>query len=225
MINDFQKDQFFSIFDEIPLIKNISFEMDKGNYVLIDNKGNNYLCDLYGRQNPIFKKDISGFVDGKQRNILRKVNSFSNMLPPDISKSFDNNNEIEDSKCYFPCINKFEGYAHFPRPVSPPFTNIPDYYLNDNYKKLLVCKLEQNFDITNDKNKKIMFSSNENNGLSYLTSDVKGYLNKDKYEENNNINYNINYNINDVKKKDYKSFLIKMIDKTINEYKKNINVI
>ena len=216
MINDFQKDQFFSVFDELPLITNISFEMDTGKYVLIDNKGNNYICDLYGRKHPIFNGKISGIMNGKQRKIFRKVNSCSNMLSSNISKTFEINNKKEESKCYFPSINKFEGYAHFPRPVCPPFTNIPDYFLNDNYKKLLLCKLKQNYDISNDKNKKIFIRSNENTGLSYLTSDVKGYLNKEKNEENNSINYNIK----DIKKKDYKTFLIKMIDNTINEYKK-----
>ena len=176
MINDFQKDQFFSVFDELPLITNISFEMDTGKYVLIDNKGNNYICDLYGRKHPIFNGKISGIMNGKQRKIFRKVNSCSNMLPSNISKTFEMNNKKEESKCYFPSINKFEGYAHFPRPVCPPFTNIPDYFLNDNYKKLLLCKLKQNYDISNDKNKKIFIRSNENTGLSYLTSDVKGYF-------------------------------------------------
>jgi hypothetical protein len=81
-----------------------------------------------------------------------------------------------------------------------------------------MCRLGQYYDAKNDKNKNIFFRTNENNGLSYLTSDVKGYLNKGK--ENNDEIYNNYSNINDLKKKDFKSFLIKMIDNTIDSYKK-----
>ena len=35
----------------------------------------------------------------------------------------------EDSKCYFPSINRFEGYTHFPRPLCQPFTNIPGQFV------------------------------------------------------------------------------------------------
>jgi hypothetical protein len=62
-----------------------------------------------------------------------------------------------------------------------------------------MCRLGQYYDAKNDKNKNIFFRTNENNGLSYLTSDVKGYLNKGK--ENNDEIYNNYSNINDLKKK------------------------
>jgi len=209
MINDFKKDHYYSIFEELPLIKNISYEMDTGNYILLDNKGNNYICDIFGRQQPIFKKNISGFINGEQRKVLKRIKSHSSILHPNNSEN-NTDNTKEESKAYFPSINKFEGYTHFPRPLCPPFSNIPEYMLNENYKRLLINKFEQNINVKENKN--IFLKPNENNGLSYLTSNVKGYI--DKENENNTNNQS-----NDIKKKDYKNFLIQMIDNTVNDYK------
>ena len=44
--------------------------MDSGKYLLLDNKGNNYICDIFGREKPVFKKNISGFLKGAQRKEL-----------------------------------------------------------------------------------------------------------------------------------------------------------
>ena len=83
MINDFQKEpQFSSLFEEAPLIKNISFEMDKGLYHLLDNKGSSYLCDLYGKRKPKFKYNISGFINGEQRKVMIKSKSSEDILNP-----------------------------------------------------------------------------------------------------------------------------------------------
>ena len=212
MINDFKKDHFYSLFEELPLIKNISYEMDTGNYILLDNKGNNYICDVFGRQKPIFKKNISGFINGEQRKILKRVKSHSNIINSNYMKNHLDTKPKEDSKCYFPSINRFEGYTHFPRPLCQPFTNIPDYSISQNYKKIIINECENKLDV--NENKKIFSKSNENNGLSYISSDLKSYINKEKELENNtNINYLNKKTIDD------KLFLIKMIDNTVNEYK------
>ena len=213
MINDFQKDHHYSIFDELPLIKNISYEMDSGKYLLLDNKGNNYICDIFGRQKPIFKKNISGFINAEQRKMLRRVKSHSNIINSNQTKNIPvaTNKPKEETKSYFPSIRRFEGYAPFPRPLCPPFVNIPQYSINENYKKVLIKEYEKNLEV--NENKKLFAKPNENKGLSFLTSDVKGYFDKEKEKEINNIN-----NI-DNKKKDDKLYIIKMIDNTVSDYK------
>ena len=213
MINDFQKDHHYSIFDELPLIKNVSYEMDSGKYLLLDNKGNNYICDIVGRQKPIFKKNISGFINAEQRKMLRRVKSHSNIINSNQTKNIPvaTNKPKEETKSYFPSIRRFEGYAPFPRPLCPPFVNIPQYSINENYKKVLIKEYEKNLEV--NENKKIFAKPNENKGLSFLTSDVKGYFDKEKEKEINNIN-----NI-DNKKKDDKLYIIKMIDNTVSDYK------
>ena len=215
MINDFKKDHHYSIFEELPLIKNVSYKMDSGKYVLLDNKGNNYTCDLFGRQKPIFKKNISGFINGGQRKELkelRRVKSHSNVISSETTKDVFHQKEKEDAKSYFPSVNRFEGYAHFPRPLCPPFTNIPKYVLEENYKRLLMNNYEQKLVV--NENKKIFVKPNENGGLSYISSDIKGYFDKKNEKENENNKYN-----NNIKKKDDKLIIIKMIDNTVNEYK------
>ena len=63
-------------------------------------------------------------------------------------------------------------------------------------------------------NKKIFAKKNANNGLSYLTSDVKGYLDNEKAKNSSD----------DEDKKGYgKSFLINMIDNTVSDYKIKYN--
>ena len=213
MINDFKKDHHYSIFEELPLIKNISYEMDSGKYLLLDNKGNNYICDIFGREKPVFKKNISGFLKGAQRKELKRVKSHSNMINTNNTQDILNKKEKEETKSYFPSVSRFEGYAHFPRPLCPPFTNIPQYALDENYKRLLRNKCEDKLVV--DENKKVFVKTNENNGLSYITSDIKGYLDKEK--ENNN------FNNDNIQKKDDKSYIIKMIDNTVNEYKIKYN--
>ena len=212
MINDFKKGHYYSLFEELPLIKNISYEMDSGKYILLDNKGNNYLCDVFGREKPIFKKNISGFINGEERKVLRRVKSHSNIINSNNYLNFLENKAKEESKSYFPSINRFEGYAQFPRPLCPPFSNIPEYALNENYRKLLVNPNEQNLEV--NENKKVFLRPKENSGLSYLTSDIKGYMDKEKEKEKEKNNFYININ-----KKDDKSYIIKMIDNTISGYK------
>ena len=204
MINDFKKDYYYSLFEELPLIQNISYEMDTGNYILLDNKGNNYICDVFGRQRPVFKKNISGFINGEQRKIIKRIKSHSNIINSNYLKNNIETKSKDDSKSYFPSINRFEGYTQFPRPLCQPFSNIPDYSISQNYKKMIINECESKLDV--NENRKIFSKSNENDGLSYITSDVKSYINKEKEFENMN-------------KKDDKMFLIKMIDNTVNEYK------
>ena len=71
---------------------------------------------------------------------------------------------------YYPTIRRFEGYSKFPRPLVPPFANIPNYDLKDNCKKELIKQLQKYF--SNNEAKVFIGKENENKGLSYLTCDL-----------------------------------------------------
>ena len=212
MINDFKKDNYFSsIFEEPPLVRNISYEMNKGEHIFLDNKGSNYICNIYGDQKPKFQYPLSGFISGKERKILKNSKSLSDILISNRFKLAKNS----DNRNYLPSLNKFEGYAPFPRPMCPPFGNLPSYIMKRNTKLKLKNKLEQSFD--KEENKDLFKKEEENKGLSYITSNIKGVINNN---ENNDI---INNNSLRSYNKD-KTFLIKLINSTCNECKnQNIN--
>ena len=213
MINDFKKDNYFSsLFEEPPLVRNISYEMNKGEHIFLDNKGSNYICNIYGDQKPKFKYPLSGFISGKERKILKNSKSVSDILISNRFKFAKNS----DNRNYLPSLNKFEGYAQFPRPMCPPFGNLPSYIMKRNTKLKLKNQLQQSFD--KEENKDLFKKEEENKGLSYITSNIKGVINND--ENNNSINNNNslrNYNRD-------KTLLIKLINSTCNECKNsNIN--
>ena len=208
MINDFKLgDNYSSIFEERPLIRNISFEMDKGKHLFLDNKGSNYVCNIYGDQKPKFQYNISGCVDGKQRKFLKHSKSLSDIL---ISKVVKHNKNPEE-KIYLPSVKRFEGYAHFPRPICPPFGNLPGYIMEKRIKRTLKNKLLNSCNI--EENKILFKKDEENKGLSYITSTAKAEVNKIKNNNYNSIdviNSCRNYN------KD-KKFLLNLIDETCND--------
>ena len=213
MINDFKKDNYFSsLFEEPPLVRNISYEMNKGEHIYLDNKGSNYICNIYGDQKPKFQYPLSGFISGKERKILKNSKSVSDILISNRFKFAKNS----DNRNYLPSLNKFEGYAQFPRPMCPPFGNLPSYIMKRNTKLKLKNQLQQSFD--KEENKDLFKKEEENKGLSYITSNIKGVINND--ENNNSMNNNNslrNYNRD-------KTLLIKLINSTCNECKNsNIN--
>ena len=170
-------------------IKNICYNPDTNMIYLISNNNTSYLCNIFGQKIPKFKKNFSGFINGQQRQKLPTFNEL---------KKIDDSSEKSNE--YYPTIRRFEGYTHFPRPKCPPFTNIPNYSLKEKLKRELINTLKQYFLV--EKNKKDVVIKNENKGLSYLTSDIYGYI-KNKNNENC-------YNNN---------FLIELIDNTIEQYK------
>ena len=171
-------------------IKNICYNPDTNTIRFITNNNISYLCNIFGQKLPIFKKNLSGFINGQQRKKLSSSNE---------SKQIDNNS-YDKSNEYYPTVRRFEGYNHFPRPKCPPFTNIPNFLFKEKLKRELINILKKNFFV--EKNKKDVTIKNKNSGLSYLTSDICGYI-------KNNDNEN-SYNNN---------FLINLIDNTIEEYK------
>ena len=168
------------------IIKHICYNPDNGRLILSDSENNHYLCDLFGRNYPEFLPDITGIVNGKNRKKLAPL-TFSSQITIPTYQHFTE---------YYPTIRRFEGYSKFPRPLVPPFANIPNYDLKDNCKKELIKQLQKYF--SNNEAKVFIGKENENKGLSYLTCDL---------------------NQCDVAKED--SFkIIKIIDETFEEYKK-----
>ena len=142
------------------IIKDICYNPDNGRLILSDSENNHYLCDLFGRKYPEFLPDITGFVNGKKRKKLAPL-SFSSQITIPTYQHFTE---------YYPTIRRFEGYSKFPRPLVPPFANIPNYDLKDNCKKELIKQLQKYF--SNNEAKVFIGKENENKGLSYLTCDL-----------------------------------------------------
>ena len=168
------------------IIKEICYNPDNGRLVLSDSENNHYLCDLFGRKYPEFLPDITGVENGKNRKKLAPL-SFNSQITIPTNQNFTE---------YYPTIRRFEGYSKFPRPLVPPFANIPNYDLKDNCKKELIKQLQKYF--SNNEAKVFIGKENENKGLSYLTCDL---------------------NQCDVAKEDSVK-IIKIIDDTFEEYKK-----
>ena len=212
MINDFKKDDHLSsLFEEKPLIRNISFEMDKNKYYYLDNKGSNYICNMYGDNRPKFKYKISGFINGSQRKVIKNSKSLSDIL---ISNRYKFSNQTENEKIYLPSLRKFEGYTQFPRPICSPFGNIPYYEMDKKSKLKLKLKSEKSLD--NEDNKKLFKKNEENKGLSYITSNIKMAIDSietSKDDSNNNKN----------SKKD-KNLLLKLIKNTCNKINNTPNL-
>ena len=208
MINDFKKEDYFSsLFEEPPLIRNISYDMDKGKHLFLDNKGHNYVCNIFGNKKPKYRYNISGVINGEQRKVMKNSKSLSDIL---ISNRYKLSNNTDDNKRYLPSLNKFEGYAQFPRPNCPPFENIPQYFMRKNFKVILKKQIESSLD--NEENKKLFKKEEENKGVSYFTSNIKSYISNKGNNNSENTDNSIDYNRD-------KKLLMRLIDKTCNECK------
>ena len=145
------------------IIKNICYLPDTGRLVLSDSENNHYLCDIYGNKHPEFFPYISGCLSGSARKKLLPL-SVSVPHPPK-SKNYAE---------YFPITRKFEGYSQFPRPLVPPFANIPPHEIRRLGKKQeLIEQLQKYFSI--DKTQFLFTLPNDNKALDYLTCDLNQY--------------------------------------------------
>ena len=115
-----------------------------------DETGKNYLADcnnnidetdMFGRKIPFFLPKITGSMTGEQRAKLKLIKSQNNSPSPSNNNTFLNqdnyNNKISSSKNhinYYPNISRLDGFSYFPRPISNPFVNIPDFKMNKNAK-------------------------------------------------------------------------------------------
>ena len=157
------------------LILNISYNPDTGKLILSDNFNNHYSCNLFGRIKTQFIPNITGRASHTQRqhylsnHIINQKKEILNR-PKTSKQLFLNRKGPVD---YHPTTRKFEGYSKFPRPLSPPFYNIPDYEMKEAIKKELIQNLEKYFSEKNTKN--IILNNNCNPGLSYLTKDLNEF--------------------------------------------------
>ena len=125
------------------IILNICYNPENGKLTLSDNYNNHYLCDLFGRIKKRFLPNVTGQVSYRER----KIKTEEKYKMPKTTNNFylKEKGLIE----YYPQTRKFDGYFNFPRPLSPPFCNIPNYIMKDSTKKELINHLEKYF--TNEK--------------------------------------------------------------------------
>lgn len=117
-----------------------------GALILSDSSNNHYKCNIYGDKLTEFLPGISGTASYQERAIKLPMANLK-----------------VDTNQYIPSVRKFEGYAHFPRPISKPFfeqkelSNNKDLnnYIRNAYHIDDVLKL---------------FNLKANQGLPYLSS-------------------------------------------------------
>lgn len=162
------------------VIKQIIYDELTGKLMLHDSDNNHYECNLYGDRKPSFIPNITGVADYQTRINNNPIRSFSH------------HHDIQ----YCPVTRKFEGYMQFPRPLCPPFSNVPSCEINEQNKRKLIKTLSKYFK-RNSNNKKLFEISNDNKGLSFISHSLNPY---------------------DSSRKDTRD-IIKLIDKHFEEYK------
>lgn len=167
-----------------PVYKNICYEMDSNKLMINDSENNHYLCDIFGRKRIKFLPNITGSINRyKYQNLLQGNNlsyfqSTSYFSPMNNStknsglSTFSNTLNKKQIN-YHPTTRKFEGYSKFPRPVGPPFINVPDYDIKEKNKRKIIEHLNSYFDDGSAKND--IIRKNENKGVSFLTGDLNQY--------------------------------------------------
>ena len=149
------------------IILNICYNPENGELTLSDNYNNHYLCDLFGRIKKKFLPNVTGQVSYKERKI--KTDEIYKM-PKTTNNFYPNEKGLIE---YYPQTRKFDGYFNFPRPLSPPFYNIPNYIMKDATKKELINHLEKYF--SNEDSKKFVRNKNFKPEVSYLTGDLNEF--------------------------------------------------
>ena len=165
------------------LILNLTYEAESGRLILSDNYNNHYLCDLFGRIKTKFLPNITGQASYIERKNFNSARNFQPKNKKENLKTEENSDRPLTSKPlfsikkevinYHPIIRKLEGYSKFPRPLSPPFSNMPDYKLKDQIKTELIQHLEKFF--SENYTKKLFRNNYTSKGLSYLTLDLNEF--------------------------------------------------
>ena len=172
------------------IIKNICYNQDNGRLILSDSENNHYLCDIYGNEKTKFLPNITGYASFHSRNNMIFKNNSYNNIKGD--------SEIQKNSFtnYFPITYKFKGYSKFPRPIVPPFSNISKIDFSKKKQNKLIQILKKYY--SSNKVKEYFKINDKNNNLNYLTCDLNTY---------------------DLKKKDGIK-LMKIVNESINFYKK-----
>ena len=146
------------------IIKQICYNPDNSRLILSSSDNTHYLCDIYGNRKLKFLRGISGTSSTKERKKL---------APLSINVSYSSIPKLKFYSDYFPINRKFEGYSFFPRPIAPPFVNIPSFDLNNLCKRELVNQLQKYF--SSDDAKVFLNNKGENIGLSFFTCDLNQF--------------------------------------------------
>ena len=193
------------------IIKNLSFNPDNGQFFLIDNQNNSFLCDMFGRQKYLFKSKLTGMYNRyNTRNklkplLIRNFKENKELLSPiklteqpiySKNKNF-NTISVQKSINYHPFRKRFEDKYGLPKPLAPPFFNEKNGDLKEKNKKELIEHLNKYFSNEVCKNDISMNNEPKKIGLSYLTGDLNEYK---AYNEDNKI-------------------ILKIIDDTIETYR------
>lgn len=187
------------------LEKNLIKDDDTGKIIVADYNNNKYESDIYGRKLKVFLPKITGIKSGSDRNKLNLIKKINHSASP----SNNNSNIFETSENlllpknkniinYHPYIPRIDGFNCFPRPISLPFYNIPNFKINNNLKRKINKELPKYYKDENKINHKI----NNKVILSYLTKE----LNENKIGEKN------------------EEKLISLIDRNIDEMKEEYKI-
>lgn len=170
------KNNNFNLLDkEEPIIKNIIYDDQTGDRLLIDSNNNHFLCDIFGRKKNKFLPTISGIANADERKNypLTSRNSKSKKFLTELISSKNNASKEKNFIDYFPTTRKFEGYSNYPRPIVPPYSNLSSQKkFERNRGKIKNCLMNQ---FCNGKNKDYISKKNDNNGLSFLTYDLNEF--------------------------------------------------
>lgn len=159
------------------IIKEFCYDMDYDKLLINDSNNNQYLCDIYGRKNIKFLPNVTGSFNrykfkNKKNEKKNPENQKINHVSSVPSKLIKYNKSIKDIY-YYPTIRHFEGYSMFPRPIGPPFQNVPHYTMKEDEKKKIIHKLGKYYKDASSKS--VIKPKNENKGLSYLTYNLNEY--------------------------------------------------
>ena len=161
-------------------IKQIYKDDNTGKIILTDYNNNKFESDMLGRKLKYFLPKITGILSGSNHKKINKIKFINHSASPSNSNILEQNDENifhrKKTINYHPTINRLDGFNCFPRPISLPFYNIPEYDIKNNLRKEINKEAIKYY---NDENKYKNKGNNNKKPLSYLTNDLNEY-NKDK---------------------------------------------
>ena len=150
---------------------NMCKDDDTGKIIITDYNNNKYESDIFGRKLQNFLPKITGVMSGSTRAKIKQVKS---------KNENENFSKKKNDINYHPTVKRMEGFSSFPRPISLPFYNIPDFEIKNNLKKNINEKIKQYYKVERN----IINKRNNNKSiLSYLTKDLNMYNAGNKNKE------------------------------------------
>ena len=181
------------------LKKNFYRDDDTGKNIITDYNNNRYETDMFGRKLKSFLPKITGVMTGPQRSKLNLLKSNNHSTSPSNNNTINQEDNIiikHPKKIinYTPKISRLDGYFCYPRPISRPFFNIPNFQLQEELKKEINKEI---FKYYNDEHSKKKMKKDNKFLLSYITNNISECKTEEKDKEKS-INY-IDNNIEEMK--------------------------